>query len=106
MLTSLKVAVDQEIVTGERFFYTMRSKPTAFTCSIAEARSREVRIMTTRFVASIAAAILAVLIATSGFACTTVCLREQGRALVAYDYDFHPAEGLVLLNKHGTSKPT
>lgn len=60
--------------------------------------------MTTRFVATIAAAILAVLIATPGFTCTTVCLLDQDRALVAYNYDFHPSEGLILVNKRGTSK--
>jgi penicillin V acylase-like amidase (Ntn superfamily) len=60
--------------------------------------------MTTRVVATIAAAILAVLMATPGFTCTTVCLLEQGRALVAYNYDFHPSEGLVLVNKRGTRK--
>jgi hypothetical protein len=36
LLMSLKVAVDQDIVTGKRFFYIMRSKPTALTCSMAE----------------------------------------------------------------------
>jgi penicillin V acylase-like amidase (Ntn superfamily) len=60
--------------------------------------------MTTRVVATIAAAILAVLMATPGFTCTTVCLLEQSRALVAYNYDFHPSEGLVLVNKRGTRK--
>ena len=60
--------------------------------------------MTTRFVATIAAAIFAVLSATPGFTCTTVCLIEKGRVLVAYNYDFRPSEGLVLVNKRGTSK--
>jgi penicillin V acylase-like amidase (Ntn superfamily) len=71
---------------------------------MAEDQSSEVRIVTTRVVATIAGAILAVLMATSGFTCTTVCLLEQGRALVAYNYDFHPSEGLVLVNKRGTRK--
>jgi penicillin V acylase-like amidase (Ntn superfamily) len=60
--------------------------------------------MTTRFVATIAAPIFTVLLATPGFTCTTVCLLEQGRVLVAYNYDFHPSAGLVLVNKRGTSK--
>lgn len=62
--------------------------------------------MTTRFVATIAAAIFAVLIATPGFTCTTLCLLEKGRALVAYNYDAWASEGLVLVNKRGTSKKT
>lgn len=60
--------------------------------------------MTTRFVAIIAAVIFAVLIATPGFTCTTLCLLEKGRALVAYNYDAWASEGLVLVNKRGTSK--
>jgi penicillin V acylase-like amidase (Ntn superfamily) len=60
--------------------------------------------MTARFVATIGAAILAVLIATPAFTCTTLCLLEKGRALVAYNYDFYASEGLVLVNKRGTSK--
>lgn len=43
--------------------------------------------MTARFVATIAAAIIGVLIGTPGFTCTTLCLFEKGRALVAYNYD-------------------
>jgi penicillin V acylase-like amidase (Ntn superfamily) len=45
---------------------------------------------------------LAVLVATPGLSCTTVCLLEQEKAVVAYNYDFHPSEGLVLVNKRGT----
>jgi penicillin V acylase-like amidase (Ntn superfamily) len=60
--------------------------------------------MTTRFVSTIAAGIFAVLIATPGFTCTTLCLFEKGRALVAYNYDAWASEGLVLVNKRGTSK--
>ena len=42
--------------------------------------------------------------ATPGSTCTTVCLLENDRAVVAYNYDFYPSEGLVLVNKRGTSK--
>jgi penicillin V acylase-like amidase (Ntn superfamily) len=49
----------------------------------------------------LAAAALAVTPASS---CTTVCLLEQDRAVVAYNYDFHAPEGLVLVNKRGTRK--
>jgi len=59
--------------------------------------------MTTRSVATIAWA-FAVLIATPGFTCTTLCLVEKGRALVGYNYDAWASEGLVLVNKRGTSK--
>lgn len=59
--------------------------------------------MTTRFIAIIAA-VLIVLIAASGFACTTLCFVEKGRALVGYNYDAWASEGLVLVNKRGTSK--
>ncbi len=37
-------------------------------------------------------------------ACTTVCLFEEGRAVVAYNYDFYSSEGFVLVNKKGTAK--
>jgi choloylglycine hydrolase len=60
--------------------------------------------MNTRFVATIASPIFAVLITTSGFTCTTLCLLEKGRALVAYNYDAWASEGLVLVNKRGMSK--
>jgi penicillin V acylase-like amidase (Ntn superfamily) len=63
-----------------------------------------VRLMTTRFVATIAAVIFAVLIVTPGFTCTTLCLLEKSQALVAYNYDAWAPEGLVLVNKRGTSK--
>ena len=62
--------------------------------------------MSTRFVATIAAAVFAVLIAIPGFTCTTLCLLEKGRPLVAYNYDAWASEGLVLVNKRGTSKKT
>ena len=60
--------------------------------------------MTIRVVATITASVFAVLMATPGFTCTTLCLFEKGRALVAYNYDAWASEGLVLVNKRGTSK--
>jgi penicillin V acylase-like amidase (Ntn superfamily) len=60
--------------------------------------------MITRVVATITAASLAVLMPTLGFTSMTVCLLEQGRAFVAYNYNFHPSEGVVLVNKRGTRK--
>jgi choloylglycine hydrolase len=47
---------------------------------------------------------LAVLVATPALSCTTVCLLDREKAVVAYNYDFHPSEGLVLVNKRGTTK--
>jgi choloylglycine hydrolase len=47
---------------------------------------------------------LAALIATPALPCTTVCLLEKDKAVVAYNYDFYPSEGLVLVNKRGTRK--
>ena len=41
---------------------------------------------------------------TPASSCTTVSLLEQDRAVVAYNYDFHAPEGLVLVNKRGTRK--
>src|SRR5262245_23348357 len=35
-------------------------------------------------------------------ACTTVCVGDDSRPVVAYNYDFDPQEGLVLVNKRGT----
>lgn len=54
-------------------------------------------------VAGVMAALLAVG-ATPSLGCTTVCLRAGTRSLVAYNYDFYPSGGLVLVNKRGTSK--
>jgi len=48
--------------------------------------------------------VLAALPATAGFPCTTICVGDAGRPVVAYNYDFHPSEGLVLINKRGTSR--
>src|SRR5215468_9158416 len=44
------------------------------------------------------------LIVAPALSCTTVCLLDKGRAVVAYNYDFYPPEGLVLVNKRGTRK--
>jgi len=50
------------------------------------------------------ALVLATLPTTVGFACTTICVGDDDRPVVAYNYDFHPSEGLALVNKRGTSK--
>jgi choloylglycine hydrolase len=47
---------------------------------------------------------VAVLVTTPVLSCTTVCLLEKEKAVVAYNYDFYPPEGLVLINKQGTRK--
>jgi len=52
----------------------------------------------------IIAIVLAALPTTAGFACTTICVGDDDRPVVAYNYDFHPSEGLVLVNKRGTSR--
>ena len=60
--------------------------------------------MIMRLVTTIMATIFAVLIATTGFTCTTICLVEKDRTLVAYNYDAWASEGLILVNKRGMSK--
>jgi penicillin V acylase-like amidase (Ntn superfamily) len=47
---------------------------------------------------------LAVLIASPVLSCTTVCLLEKEKAFVAYNYDFHSPDGLLLVNKRGTKR--
>jgi penicillin V acylase-like amidase (Ntn superfamily) len=47
---------------------------------------------------------LAALLATPALSCTTVCLLDHGRVIVAYNYDFDPPEGLALVNKRGMRK--
>lgn len=37
-------------------------------------------------------------------ACATVCLLDGTRPVVAYNYEFHPQEGLALVNKRGVAK--
>jgi len=44
------------------------------------------------------------LVASPVLSCTTVCLLEKEQAVVAYNYDFHSPDGLVLVNKRGTRK--
>ncbi len=60
--------------------------------------------MITCFFTALATVIFAVLVAIPGFGCTTVCLLENGRMIVAYNYDAWASEGLVIVNKRGTSK--
>lgn len=60
--------------------------------------------MTRRHVCIIAGLSLAALVATPALSCTTVCLLEKEKVVVAYNYDFYPPEGLVLVNKCGTRK--
>jgi choloylglycine hydrolase len=47
---------------------------------------------------------VAVLVASPVLSCTTVCLLEKEKTVVAYNYDFHSPDGLVLVNKRGTKK--
>jgi penicillin V acylase-like amidase (Ntn superfamily) len=52
--------------------------------------------------AGILALLVAALAAPAARACTTVCVGDETRPVVAYNYDFDPQEGLVLINKRGT----
>ncbi len=60
--------------------------------------------MTRRHIITLASLGVALLVTTPVLSCTTVCLLEREKAVVAYNYDFHPSEGLVLVNKRGTKK--
>ena len=60
--------------------------------------------MTRRYILMLASLGIAVIAATPVLSCTTVCLLEKEKAVVAYNYDFHPPEGLVLVNKRDTKK--
>ena len=60
--------------------------------------------MITRFFTALATVTFVVLVTTPGFTCTTLCLVENGRVLVAYNYDAWASDGLVLVNKGGMSK--
>ncbi len=60
--------------------------------------------MTRRRISALAGLGLIALIATPVSACTTVCLLDSARTVVAYNYDFHPSEGLLLVNKRGSAK--
>jgi penicillin V acylase-like amidase (Ntn superfamily) len=66
--------------------------------------AQEVRHVIAHLVTTIASVILAVLGATPAFTCTTLCLLDNGRVIVAYNYDAWASEGLVLVNKRGMSK--
>ena len=37
-------------------------------------------------------------------ACTTVCFSDRSTPVVAYNYDFHSGDGLVLVNPRGLAK--
>ncbi len=60
--------------------------------------------MTRRYILMLASLGIAVIAATPVLSCTTVCLLEKEKTVVAYNYDFHPPEGLVLVNKRDTKK--
>jgi penicillin V acylase-like amidase (Ntn superfamily) len=60
--------------------------------------------MARRHIGALAGFGIAVLIAPPVLSCTTVCLLEKEQAVVAYNYDFHSPDGLVLVNKRGTKK--
>jgi penicillin V acylase-like amidase (Ntn superfamily) len=60
--------------------------------------------MMTRRTSTLVGLGLAVLVAAPALACTTVCLLDGTRPIVAYNYDFDPSEGLVLVNKRGMAK--
>jgi len=57
-----------------------------------------------RHLVAVGALGLTALAVTPASSCTTVCLLEKDRAVVAYNYDFHAPDGLVLVNKRGTRK--
>jgi len=47
---------------------------------------------------------LAAMLATPARSCTTICLPDKEKAVVAYNYDWYLPEGLVVVNKRGTRK--
>jgi penicillin V acylase-like amidase (Ntn superfamily) len=57
-----------------------------------------------RYTVTLASLAVAVLVTTPVFSCTTVCVLEKDKAIVAYNYDFYSPEGLVLVNKRGMRK--
>ena len=67
-------------------------------------RSRTVPAGLRRHLVALSVLGAAALAVTPASSCTTVCLLEQDRAVVAYNYDFHAPDGLVLVNKRGTRK--
>ena len=60
--------------------------------------------MTRRHIGALVGFGVALLIAPPVLSCTTICLLEKENAVVAYNYDFHSPDGLVLVNKRGTKK--
>src|SRR5262245_16829126 len=44
------------------------------------------------------------LVAGDAVACTTVCFADGSAPFVAYNYDFHSGDGLVLVNPRGLAK--
>ena len=44
------------------------------------------------------------LVAGDAAACTTVCFSDRSAPVVAYNYDFHSSDGLVLVNPRGLAK--
>jgi len=60
--------------------------------------------MTRRHIGALVGFGVALLIAPPVLSCTTICLLEKENAVVGYNYDFHPPDGLVLVNKRGTKK--
>jgi len=60
--------------------------------------------MTRRRLFALAGLGLAALVATPALSCTTVCLGDGARPVVAYNYDLDPHEGLVLVNKRNVTK--
>jgi penicillin V acylase-like amidase (Ntn superfamily) len=44
------------------------------------------------------------LLAGDASACTTVCFTDRNSPVVAYNYDFHGSDGLVLVNPRGLAK--
>jgi penicillin V acylase-like amidase (Ntn superfamily) len=60
--------------------------------------------MSSRHMLTLVSLGVAVLVTTPVLSCTTVCLLEKEKAVVAYNYDFYPPEGLVLVNKRGARK--
>src|SRR5437773_8258818 len=51
-----------------------------------------------------AALVICALTSAPALGCTTVCLFERERAVVAYNYDFYARDGLILVNKRGVTR--
>lgn len=60
--------------------------------------------MVRRYSVTLASLGVAVLAPTPALSCTTVCVLEKDKAVVAYNYELYPPEGLVLVNKRGTRR--